>query len=47
MNEINNKLESMVKTLEEMTEVLNKSVNSREHVSSVMLSKKNRRWSFR
>jgi hypothetical protein len=40
MNEINNKLESMVKTLEEMTEVLDKSVSSREHVSGLMLSKK-------
>jgi hypothetical protein len=40
MNEFNNKLESMVKTLEEMTEVLDKSVSSREHVSGLMLSKK-------
>jgi hypothetical protein len=40
MNEFNNKLESMIKTLEEMTEVLDKSVSSKEHVSSVMLSKK-------
>ena len=40
MNEINNKLESMIKTLEEMTEVLDKSVSSKEHVSSIMLSKK-------
>jgi hypothetical protein len=40
MNEFNNKLESMIKTLEEMTEVLDKSVSSKEHVSSIMLSKK-------
>jgi 3-dehydroquinate dehydratase len=40
INKFNNKLESVIKTLEEMTEVLNKSVSSKEHVSSVMLSKK-------
>jgi hypothetical protein len=40
MNEFNNKLESMIKTLEEMTEVLDKSVSSKEHVTSIMLSKK-------
>jgi hypothetical protein len=40
INKFNNKLESMIKTLEEMTEVLDKSVSSKEHVSSIMLSKK-------
>lgn len=37
---LSDKLKSMIKSLEEMTDILNKSVDTNEHVSRVNLSKR-------